>query len=59
MKPTGTGIQEPPKALLAGWISRKELAGELDLAVDTIGALGSPARWAALCACRAKSALSP
>ncbi|OUS03987.1 transcriptional regulator [Rhodobacterales bacterium 52_120_T64] len=41
MKPIGIGTQEHSKALLAGWISRKELAGELDLAVDTL------ARWEA------------
>ena len=41
MERMDTALQEPPKALLAGWISRKELAGELNLAVDTLG------RWEA------------
>jgi len=41
MERTGTGIQEHPRTLLAGWISRKELADELSLAVDTL------ARWEA------------
>ena len=41
MERTNTALREPKKNLLAGWISRKELAGELDLAVDTL------ARWEA------------
>ena len=37
MEQAETVSQERPKALLAGWISRPDLARELGLCVDTLG----------------------